>query len=193
MPTDPQTTVFETSRLLAVLPEPADAWVFHRLWTDPRVMTNVGFPNGLQITAEEIAAQIAAAGPGPLNRYLLVVIKSSGEPAGECKLIPPDEQGIARTDIKLLPEYWGNRYGVEIKRGLLDYLFTHTDCKAVEATPNVQNQASIKMQQAVGGVCVSSGVFEVPEHLQDYAQPVPHYVFLVQRETWLARKQAEAE
>ena len=35
----------------------------------------------------------------------------------------PDEEGLSTTDVKLLPEFWGNKYGVEIKRALLDYLF----------------------------------------------------------------------
>jgi RimJ/RimL family protein N-acetyltransferase len=54
-------------------------------------------------------------------------------------------------------------YGVEIKQALVDYLFTHTDCSAVEATPNVENKASIKMQEAVGGVCLGEATFQVPE------------------------------
>ena len=75
---------------------------------------------------------------------------------------------------------------MEIKRALLDYLFTHTDCTAVEATPNIQNQASIKMQQAVGGVCVGSGVFEFPETMQA-TQPVEYFVYLVYRQDWFSR------
>jgi RimJ/RimL family protein N-acetyltransferase len=57
----------------------------------------------------------------------------------------PDDDGIASTDIKLLPAYWGQRYGSEIKKGLVDYLFTNTDCLAVEASPNVNNIASIRL------------------------------------------------
>ena len=90
-------------------------------------------------------------------------IKSTGQAIGECKLHWPDREGIAATDVKLLPEFWGNKYGVEVKRGLLDYLFTHTECLAVDASPNVGNLASIKMQEAVGGVCVGESIYEFPE------------------------------
>jgi len=38
--------VFETERLLVFVATPDDATMFFKLWTDPRVMSNVGFPQG---------------------------------------------------------------------------------------------------------------------------------------------------
>jgi RimJ/RimL family protein N-acetyltransferase len=73
---------------------------------------------------------------------------------------------------------------VEIKRGLLDYLFTHTDCDAVQATPNVNNIASIKMQEAVGGERVGEEVYQFPESMRDFTTPVHHYIYRVYRRTW---------
>ena len=73
---------------------------------------------------------------------------------------------------------------VGFPRGLVDYLFTHTRCSAVEATPNVENSASIKMQEAVGGVCVGEDTFQVPESRKGYAIPVHHYIYRVYREDW---------
>jgi [ribosomal protein S5]-alanine N-acetyltransferase len=144
-------TVFETRRLIirAVI---TDAEVLYRLWTDPRVMTHVGFPQGLRITRPEIEARIAAAGESAFDRFLLVELKFRGEVIGECKMTLPDADGLAETDVKLLPAFWGHKYGVEVKRGLLDFIFTHTNAEEVQATPNVNNVASIKMQEAVGGV-----------------------------------------
>ncbi len=100
---------------------------------------------------------------------------------GECKLHPPNPEGIASTDVKLLPDYWGHKYGLEVKRALLDYLFAHTDCVAVEASPNVNNPASIKMQEAVGGVRIKEAVYEFPIGMQDYTVPVHHYIYRVER------------
>jgi len=48
------------------------------------------------------------------------------------------------------------------------YQFTHTDCEAVHATPNVKNVASIKMQEAVGVIRVGEGVYHFPELLREY-------------------------
>jgi len=51
----------------------------------------------------------------------------------------------------------------------------------VEATPNVSNTASIRRQEAVGGVRVGEGVFEVPEGAPHRMAPVPHYLYRVYR------------
>jgi len=67
---------------------------------------------------------------------------------------------------------------VEVKQGLVDYLFTHTDCIAVQAAPKRGNVASIKMQEAVGGVYVR--------------EEEPYLVYRVSRETWEARRRGDS-
>lgn len=114
----------------------------------------------------------------------MVRIQANDQAIGECYMTTPNEEGIATTDIKLLPEFWGNMYGVEVKRGLIAYLFANTNCSAIEATPNVANLASIKMQEAVGGKRIGEGVFEFPESMRSYTTPVHHYVYRVGRDDW---------
>jgi [ribosomal protein S5]-alanine N-acetyltransferase len=181
--------VFETERLTVRLATLEDAGIFYRLWTDPQTMSNVGFPYGLPVTLEDVKRKISMGGISEFQQLLIVEIKSTGEVIGECKLHRPDRDGIAATDVKLLPEFRGNRYGLELKRGMLDYLFTHTDCKEIEATPNVGNIASIKMQEAVGGVQVGESVYEFPESERSYTTPVHHYIFRVSRDTWQKRQE----
>jgi [ribosomal protein S5]-alanine N-acetyltransferase len=176
--------IFETERLLVRKATLADVEIFYALWTNPQVMVNVGFPQGLQITRAEIAQKIGEQGDGAYNGRLVVMLKATGEKLGEAALHPPDDEGIAETDVKLLPEYWGHKYGVEVKRGLVNYLFSHTDCQAVQATPNVNNVASIKMQEAVGGVRVGEKVYKFPDHMHDYTQPVKAFIYHVRREDW---------
>ncbi len=134
--------VFETKRITVRLATVEDIEIFYRLWTDPQIMSNVGYPNGLPITRENIKCQISEGGISEFQQLLIVAIKSTGQTIGECKLHWPDRDGIATTDVKLLPEFWGSKYGVEVKHGLLDYLFTHTECLAVDASPNVGNIVS---------------------------------------------------
>ncbi len=174
--------VIQTERLLIRRATIEDAEFFFRFWTDPQVMKFVGFPYGLRTSLNEVREQIDRQGDSLLDSYLVVTLKVSGIPIGECKLGKPDEQGISDTDVKLLPEYWGHRYGVEIKRGLLTYLFENTNCRSVRATPNVENVASIKMQEAVGGFRTGETVFNFPESMQSYTQPVHCYIYLVTRE-----------
>jgi len=146
--------IFTTPRLVIRRARSEDAGFLYHLWKNPRVMSNVGYPDGLPITREQIETQIARQGASVYDKYLIVTLRSSGEPIGECKLGSPDLQGISTTDVKLSPEFWGQHYGVEVKQGLLDYLFTHAPVLAVEADPACTNLPSIRMQEAVGGLRV---------------------------------------
>jgi RimJ/RimL family protein N-acetyltransferase len=151
-------------------------------------MAYVGFPRGLLITREEVEARIQAPSESKFDRLLIVELKLTGQSIGQCLMHLPDEEGIAETDIKLLPAFWGYRYGVEVKRGLVAYLFTHTVCVGVGASPNVNNVASIKMQEAVGGVRVGEAVYEFPESMRGYTTPVHHYIYHVYRNVWESRQ-----
>jgi [ribosomal protein S5]-alanine N-acetyltransferase len=178
------TTVFTTKRLVVRRATAVDADLFYELWNHPQVMSNVGFPRGLGLTRAAIADQLAQQGETVFDGRLVVVLQATGERLGEAALHRPDADGIAETDVKLLPQFWGHAYGVEVKRGLLDYLFTHTDCRVVQATPNVNNVASIKMQEAVGGVRVAETTYEFPAAMRAYTTPVRAYVYHVRREDW---------
>jgi len=177
--------VFETERLRVHVASANDTDHYYKLWTDPRVMGNVGYPSGLPITREQIASQLQEQTGRIFDCRLIVLLRDSGEPIGECKLGRPNPEGISTTDVKLMPKYWGNKYGVEIKRALVDHLFRHTSCTAVEATPNVENIASIKMQEAVGGVCVGEEISQVPESKKEFMVPVHHYIYRVFRDNWI--------
>ena len=176
--------VFETERLVIRTATVDDVDMFYELWNEPRVMKNVGFPQGLAITRERIEDLIRKPSESEYDRLLVAELKGTGQAIGECKLGWPNEEGIAETDVKLLPGFWGHKYGVEIKRGLVGYLFSHTDCDSVQATPNVGNIASIKMQEAVGAVRVSEDVYHFPEAMRAFTTPVQHYVYRVYRADW---------
>ncbi len=183
--TDSNVFPLTTARLTIRPAEIEDAGLFLRLWTDPRVMTQVGFPRGLPVSLEEIQSQIEQSGPSEFDQLLVVETRAPCKTIGECRMHAPDSHGIAKTDVKLLPEFWGHHYGVEIKRALLQHLFAHTGCQAVEATPNVSNTASIKMQEAVGGIRVGEQVHTFPEAMQSYTVPVHHYIYHVRRSDWV--------
>ncbi len=182
--------VFTTERLNVRLATTGDANLYYQLWTDPRVMTNVGFPQGLRITREEIHDRLTMVGDFEFDRLLIVELNSNHQAIGECKMSTPNNEGIATTDVKLLPEVWGHGYGVEVKRGLLNHLFANTDCIAIEATPNVNNLASIKMQEAVGGIRVGENTHLFPESMRSYTAPVHHYIYRVSRTDWQQRQGA---
>lgn len=158
--------------------------MIYRLWTDPVVMSAVGFPDGLRTTKAEIAELIGRRAKSVLSAILVAEKIDDRTAVGQCKLGTPDEEGVSETDIKLLPEYWRQGYGTEIKQGLLDYLFTNTECRAVKATPNRDNIASQRMQEAVGGKKIGEGVATFPESMRAYTVEVPHLIYMVYRKDW---------
>ena len=176
--------MFETERLVVRTAEEGDAGLYYRLWTDPRVMRFVGFPQGLRVTREEIRERIGRQPVSVYENLLVVERKDTGAAIGEAHLHRPDEAGVAGTDVKLLPEAWGHRFGAEVKAGLVRHQFEHTDCRVVQGTPNRENVASIRMQEAVGAVRVGEGCFEFPEEMRAWTCPVPHFVYHVRREDW---------
>lgn len=177
--------VVETPRLTLRLAEPADAAFICSLWNDPRVMRFVGFPNGLGETEERLRANIEKRSDSEFQQLLVVALKQTGQAIGQCKMELPGPDGISETDVKLSPDFWGQRYGLEVKRALLDRLFIHTECQIVQATPNVENLASIKMQEAVGGLRMAEEIYQFPESMRSHTTPVHHYIYHVTRDTWL--------
>ncbi len=176
--------VFETDRLRIRPARPDDAALVHALWIDPRVMTFVGFPQGLPTTPDQIRLQIDRDAERPLVRLLIVEQTHDGRPIGQCRLGKPDEEGIAEPDIKLLPESWGRRYGREAWSAMIDHLFGETDCRIVQGTPNLENVRSIRMMESCGMRRVGEGVFRPPEGMKDIMIPVPHVVYRITRGEW---------
>jgi [ribosomal protein S5]-alanine N-acetyltransferase len=176
--------VFETERLVVRTATQEDADLFFALWTNPQVMQNVGFPHGLRLTRHELEERLSKQGKSEFEHLLVVELKSTGQAIGECWLSHPNEEGIAEPDVKLLPEFWGHKYGVEVWCELVSYQFTHTACDAVHATPNVDNIASVKMQEAVGGVRIGEDVCQFPEAMRDYTISFHYYTYRVRRADW---------
>ena len=181
--------VFETERLKAVKakPDEEDIDFFFCLYTNPEVMKFVGFPGGLRITKREIKEKILFQEASEFDQALIVITKD-GTKIGECKLGTPDENGVSKTDIKLLPQFWNKGYGKEIKAALVKYLFENTGCRGIKATPKKKNIASIKMQESVGAKKISEGKYVFPENMKTYTIDVEYYEYILYKEDWWKRK-----
>ena len=81
--------VFETERLVVRTATVEDADLFYALWTDPRVMKHVGFPQGLRITQSELEERLSKQRGSEFERLLVVELKATGQAIGECKLDTP--------------------------------------------------------------------------------------------------------
>ena len=178
--------LFETPRLRVRVASEGDAEVFYALWTDPQVMVHVGFPKGLRVTRDEIRARLREPRDSELDALLVIEERDSLEPIGECMVHRPDEQGVARVDAKLLPRFWGHRYGIEVARGLFGYAFARTKCVAVQTTPGINNVPSVRIQESLCCVRLGRGVHFFPQSMRDHTEPVHHYIYYLRRDDWQA-------
>jgi RimJ/RimL family protein N-acetyltransferase len=156
-------------------------------------MTYVGFPRGLPVARDDLEDRLSKQGDSAFDQLLVIELRATGEGIGECHMHCPGQEGIAEPDVKLLPTFWGHKYGSEVWRGLVAYLFTHTDCRVVQGTPNVENVASIRMQESAGAVRVGEGTYQFPESMSEYTTPVHHYVYQVRRGDWQHHRAAQQE
>jgi RimJ/RimL family protein N-acetyltransferase len=178
----------QTSRLGIRRAAAKDAAFIHTLWTMPKVMRLVGFPNGLTITVDEIEEGLTCSPSSKFESLLIVALLETGEQIGQCKIGSPDTDGICEPDIKLLPAYWGHGYGKELWTAIIDYAFLNSSASIVQGTPNQANTASLRMQLRSGMVKVDEGVF--PNHPSPHpgVVPVPYYRLQITRAQWLARQ-----
>ncbi len=178
--------VFQTERLIIRMVKDDDTDFITELWNEPAVMKYVGFPGGLKITKQQVSHIIKEHDENPYDHILIITLQD-GTRIGNTKIGSIKEEGICETDMKIAPQFWGNSYGKETKKGLVDYIFKNTDAQIVQATPNKQNSASIKMQEYVGAKPVKEGIFTFPEDMQDYTCPVPYIIYHLTREEWKKR------
>ncbi len=177
-------TVLETEHLTVKLPEPARAADFMRIWSDPAIMSNVGFPQGLTgLNLQSMEEDIRKSDrEGRLfDRPLAVHIKKTSCFAGECVVGMPGKDLVSKTDIKLLREYQGAGYGSELKSALVNYIFSNTKARAVSAGPNRSNTASIRMQEKCGGVRIAACRYEPSERMRALhgAESVDYYLYMI--------------
>ena len=85
-------TILATERMIVSVPSPEDAGSFKKIWEDPDIMVNVGFPNGIMgLQQPRIADTIASYNKEKVlfDRFLKVTLREGGTFMGECKLGSP--------------------------------------------------------------------------------------------------------
>jgi RimJ/RimL family protein N-acetyltransferase len=177
---------FETPRLSVRAAGDQDAPFIASLWSDPRVMRLVGFPQGIPTAEADVPRHIRRA--EGLAALLLVENRASRTPIGQCMLGEPDREGASEPDIKLHPAFWGRGYGRELWAAIIDELFVRSSCTVVRGTPNVANLASIRMQESAGMRRMGEGLSEFPASMSAFTEPVPHYIYEITRTNWLEQR-----
>lgn len=169
--------MLHTRNLIIAPASPDDIDSILSLWNDPAVMRAVGYPEGLGVNRNDILGRLRAQQPAMLDYLLTVKHTGDGAVMGQAMMHAPSEGGISDTDIKLFPNCRHRGYGTEVKHALIHYLFTKTACRAVQATPNLSNIPSIRMQESVGAIRLGRGRCQFPDTLRVPTCPVDYWLY----------------
>ena len=136
--------VFETSRLYARLLAENDLDAFFELMGNPNVMKLIPQkPFDREECAAELARLIALERTSDTKIWCLCK-KGSGEAIGICGVLKnsENEDEIA---YRVIERFWGNGYGTEIAKGLIDFCFVKMRSDLVTADVWVENVKSVKI------------------------------------------------
>lgn len=139
--------ILETERLIIKRLEPKDKIYFTELFTDPRVLEPIPqkaftehqiserFNKSLDIGLDDLTKQKCACGifekgnPDMIGLALFLTNKENEEELG----------------YRFRVDYWGNGYGSETTKGMLEYYFNVLNTEKVTADVNIANVASVKI------------------------------------------------
>lgn len=148
------TLFLETKRLLLKFLTPDDFPDLLKLRTNPEVMCYIG--DGNIQTQSEVERFITLA-ISYQQRYdwgfCSVFEKNSDQFIGQAGLFHlgfDETQNEFEIAYRLLPEYWGNGYGTELAKALVNWGFTHLEVKKLVAVTHPDNIASQQVLKKTG-------------------------------------------
>lgn len=136
--------IFETERLTIRPLQQSDANAFFDMMGNPNVMNPI--PQKAMTREESDANLNKFLNPKgvPGKHVWGIDEKSSGEFIGLCALLKNDENED-EIGYRLREKYWGNGYGTEIAKGLIDYSFNVLNFEKITADVNIENIPSVKI------------------------------------------------
>lgn len=137
--------IFETERLTIRLLKEIDIEGFHALQANPKVMRYVGGKTMTREENEKDLQQVISQYYKPLNEFWVWGVFSKNESfIGTCALILNDKKEY-EIGYRFLEQYWGNGYGTEITKGLINYTFTNRKIERLYAYVDRENTGSVKI------------------------------------------------
>jgi RimJ/RimL family protein N-acetyltransferase len=122
-----------------------------RLWNDPRVMTLLGFPNGVGYTPETALQWFRDTAEANPNRHHYVARTDELRFCGEAHYTVDAEHRRAGLDIKFVPEAQGKGLAGEALAALIDHVFrTEPDAEEVWTAPAAANARAQKLYARCG-------------------------------------------
>lgn len=161
-----------------------------KLWADPNVMANVGWPQGLGLSSGEVAQLMASyypvTDPRKENYRLGIYHRETDEFMGETSLGFFGNPVDVEPDLKLLPEFWGQGYGLEVIVLVTKFPFTFTGTVSIKFTPNIQNPRAIRVYEKANYRQTGEVLTWDPPPNMPLARPVTSLVMRLTKEEYLS-------
>jgi [ribosomal protein S5]-alanine N-acetyltransferase len=136
--------IFETTRLYVRHLEENDQAAFFELMSNPNVMHPI--PQKPFSKAESISklAELVSLEKSSDTKIWCLCKKGCNDLIGICGILKNDEQDN-EIAYRMIETLWGNGYGTEIVKGLIDYCFVNMKLDFIAADVCVDNVKSIKI------------------------------------------------
>lgn len=139
--------IFETDRLEVRRITESDKDNFAELITNPVILEKIPVaPASKEIVADRFAKamEIELSDIGMKKCFFGIAEKGKDEVIGLALFLINETKG-QELGYRFRPKYWGNGYGTEIAKGMLNYYFDVLEIKIVTAGANFTNDASVKI------------------------------------------------
>lgn len=122
-----------------------------RLFSDPKTMAFWPAPFNLEQIHDWFNSNVEPYRGKGLGRFA-VVLKSNNEWIGDAGLIRTQVNGKEEWDLGYIihADYWGQGYGTEVAKSLVDYVFRYTDMDRIVIHFAEDHHASRRVAQKVG-------------------------------------------
>lgn len=127
----------------------ADARDIQTLWNDGAVMVHTGFPEGLDISLEEVLAWMERMGKNDHVAHYVIHEAELGF-VGETFYHADVEHDLGAVDIKLLPRAWGRGIGEAALTFALDALFDRKLVRRAYVEPDPANRRAVALYARLG-------------------------------------------
>lgn len=119
------------------------------LWNDGKVMSFVGFPEGLGVRMDKMVEWLSWAISKPTRCHYSIYHEEIGY-CGETFYNVNQEHGIAALDIKLIPQARGKGIAEYSLRFAINQAFDQGNAKKVYVDPHSENKKAWKLYEKLG-------------------------------------------
>jgi len=136
--------IFETERLQIRKLNTNDSELFYELMSNPNVMNPIPQKVFSRIESDTKLAQLISLETSSKTKIWSLTEKGNDSLIGICGFLKNDENDN-EIAYRLIERFWGQGYGTEIAKGLIEYSFKILNFEKITADVNADNKKSSKI------------------------------------------------